>query len=125
MLDDIAHRPNGERFPEKVRIVVDGEEDDLCLDAASAESSRHVQAIEDRHRNVQHHDIRIEPLDQVDRARTIAGRAHDLAFLRHHLQGVIKELRVVVGEDRARSKDGTLLRVPIRDRMVLLGHDYH
>src|SRR5262244_1851139 len=59
-LDHIADRSCGEGFLDEFPIFVNGEEDNSGLRTFTLEPTRSLQAVEDRHRDVKNHNIRVE-----------------------------------------------------------------
>ncbi len=79
------------------------EKDDLRSSAGFLQRLRRSKAIELRHGDVQHGDVRIQPADRLNGLPAIGHRRDDGEVIREQIRNRVEHSPMVVGDDNRRA----------------------
>ena len=106
-LDDIAECARGQGGSCEIGVVMHGEKNKLCPRVRAAERSRGFEAIEVRHADVEHDDIRIELRRRGAERDSVGHRTHDLVFALQRRSRQREHGWMIVGQQYARGFRGS------------------
>jgi hypothetical protein len=105
-LNDIAEPARIECGLGEVGVFVDREEDQARRPVQAPESARRFDAVEPRHGDVEHDDIRMESLRLKQEFASVAHGTDDETFTRENLGRQREHCRMIIGQEHAQALRG-------------------
>src|SRR5215472_4374195 len=102
-LEDIAQGPGGEGGADIVRVRVHGQKDDPGQGTRSPQLLGRLDTVQHGHRDVEHHDVRLEPGRLVQKRLPIADRLDHLEMRFEMSSSDSEEILVVIGQQDCKS----------------------
>lgn len=87
-----------ERRRNVLRLFVNGQEDNPCPPLHIAKRRSYLNSIHNRHRYVEHDNIRIEAHDLADRFLSVVGYSGDFKFATQFIPKVCEHFSIIIDE---------------------------